>query len=273
MSALVLTVRHELPQRVDASALRIDRVVAMSVDEIERLPLAFEDGTPLLLGDVFAVSGAVSDRLRIVGDASQIDGMGARMEQGHLEISGDVGHSLGERMSGGRIAVRGDAKNFVGRAMRGGEIVVQGNVGNGTGSGVPGSKRGMTGGEIIVFGNAGSETGACLRRGIIAVAGHAGPQALRAALAGTLIVFGDVAEPAGRWSKRASLIGMSHVTVPAGYAYACNYQPGFVRVLLAHLRRTYAFPVSPEVLPTSFERYCGDFAELGRGEILRAVKG
>jgi formylmethanofuran dehydrogenase subunit C len=236
------------------------------------LSLACEDGTSLAAGDVFALSGAPANRIRIVGNAVQLDRLAAHMQAGHIEIEGDVGDGLGERMSGGRIVVRGNAGNFVGRAMRGGEIIVRGNVDSGTGSGLPGAKKGMSGGEIVVFGDAGAETGACLRRGIIAVAGTVGPHALRSALAGTVIAFGNVGDAAARWSKRASLIAMSGVAVPAGYAYASTYQPGFVRVLLTHLRRSYAFPVTPEHIERSFERYCGDFAELGRGEILRAVK-
>jgi len=273
MSGVVLTIREALPQRLDASALQPDRLAGLSLREIERRSLVFEDGTAIVAGDVGAVSGSISNRLRVIGDASRLDRLGAGMKQGHLEIEGPVGRRLGEQMAGGHIVIHGDAGDFVGRSMRGGSIVVHGSVGNGTGSGAPGAKKGMSGGEIIVLGNAGSETGACLRRGIIAVAGHVGPHALRSALAGTLIVFGNTAEPAGRWSKRASLITMSDLAIPAGYAYACTFQPGFVRVLLAHLRRTYSFPVSPEHMEHAFERYIGDFSELGRGEILRAVKG
>ncbi len=272
MSDLVLTIRDALPQRLDATALRPDRLAELNLGEIDRLPLRFEDGTSIVVGDIFAISGNVSNRLNVIGDTSQLDGLGAHMEQGHLTIEGPVGQRLGEQMAGGQIVVRGNAGHFVGRAMRSGSIVVHGSVGHGAGSGVPGAKKGMRGGEIVVFGNAGSETGACMRRGIIAVAGVVGPHALRSALAGTLIALGDVAEAAGRWSKRASLITMADATIPAGYAYSCTFQPGFVRVLLAHLRRTYSFPVSSEHMEQAFERYCGDFAELGRGEILRAVK-
>jgi formylmethanofuran dehydrogenase subunit C len=272
MSELVLTTREFFPQRVDASPLQPDRLAKLSLREIEHLSLACEDGASLSVGDLFEVSGTSANRLRVIGSTSQLDRLGARIQEGHIEIEGDVGHGLGERMSGGRIVLRGNARNFVGRAMRGGEIVVSGDIGDGAGTGLPGAKKGMSGGEIVVFGNAGAETGACLRRGIIAVAGTIGPHALRAALAGTVIAFGDVGEAAARWSKRASLIAMSDVTIPAGYAYASTFQPGFVRVLLTHLRRSYAFPVTPEHIEQSFERYCGDFAELGRGEILRAVK-
>lgn len=272
MSELVLTLRETLPQRLDASALRPDELAGLSRREIERLALGFEDGTSVLVGDLFDVSGAASNRLHIVGNTSQCDRLASRMKEGHIQIEGDIGHGLGEQMSGGTIIVHRHAGHFVGRSMRGGKIVVHGNVGNGAGSGTSGAKKGMTGGEIVVLGNAGAETGVCLRRGVIAVAGTVGPHALRSALAGTLIAFGDVAEAAARWSKRASLIAMSDVGIPAGYAYACTFQPGFIRVLLTHLQREYSLPVTTEHMERSFERYCGDFAELGRGEILRAVK-
>ncbi|MBA3311813.1 MAG: formylmethanofuran dehydrogenase subunit C [Planctomycetota bacterium] len=273
MSELVLTLRRPVPRRLDASPIAPDKLAGRSVGEIKNMVLYFEDGERTVIGAVFDVAGTASNDLRIVGALSRVDRLGTGMTSGILTIEGDAGHRVGDAMSGGRIEVAGDAGNFIGREMRGGEIIVRGDVGDGAGGASPGSKRGMTGGEIVVFGSAGARTGACMRRGVIAVGGDVGPGALRAAIAGTLVAFGNISPPAGRWSKRASLIALADVAIPPSYEYSCTYQPGFVRVLLTHLRRRYGLSAPPGLHEHEwYERYDGDMAELGRGEILRRLK-
>ena len=52
---------------------------------------------------------------------------------------------------------------------------MRGSAGRRLGGAYAGSRAGMRGGEILVHGDAGDEAGAGLRRGLIAVAGHAAP--------------------------------------------------------------------------------------------------
>lgn len=268
MTELVLTLRAPLSARLDAAPLAPDRLALLSREAVERLSLRFEHGEAVAVADVFAVSGGSSDVLRVVGELSQVDGLGRGMASGTLIVDGDAGRNVGAGMTGGRIEVTGDAGDGLGTEAAGGTIVVRGSVGRGTGGAWPGGKRGMTGGEIVVFGDAGADTGACLRRGLIAVAGNVGPGTAKAAIAGTVVVGGDCVGPAGRWSKRASVVALGAVAVPPTYGLACTYRPPFVALLLTHLRRTHGFPASAAQAAGLYRRYAGDFAELGLGEIL-----
>ena len=54
------------------------------------------------------------------------------------------------------------------------------------------------------------------------------------------------------------------------FKYACTYQPVFVRIYLRHLQ-SLGFPVPQECLEAAYGRYCGDFLEEARGEILIRV--
>lgn len=269
MSGLVLTLREPLSERLDASSLAPDRLASLPLSEISRLHLRFESGRPAAVADLFEASGEPSDTLRLVGDLSQVDGIGARTASGSLIVEGDAGRRLGTRMTGGSIELTGAAGDDTGLEMAGGRIVVRGSVGRRTGSAPPGARRGMTGGEIIIFGDAGADTGACLRRGTIAVAGDCEPDALRGAIAGTVLVAGTVAGPTGRWSKRGSLIALDDVPIPPTYRYACTFRPPHVALLLTHLRHEYGFPVLDRYTAGLYRRFSGDVAEGGRGEILQ----
>lgn len=272
MSEFVLTLRSPLPGRVDASPLVPDRLAGLSVTEVARVTLRFEGGDAAEVGEVFTVAGEVGPAVQLVGDLSRVDAIGHGMTAGTLAVEGSAGRRLGCRMSGGRIDVSGDCGDSTGREMTGGRIVVRGSVGRGTGGASPGSKRGMSGGEIVVFGDAGDEAGACLRRGLIAVAGNVGRDAAREAIAGTVVVGGDAGAPAGPWAKRASVVALGAIEVSPTYRYACTFRPPYVGLLLTYLRRVYGFPVSVEQAVGLFERYSGDMAETGAGEILRAVR-
>lgn len=271
MNELVFSLRSELPQRLDASPLLPEQLATLSLSDIMRLPLHFESGERIKVGELCTVEGTPSDHVRLTGDWSFADGIGAGLTHGTIRVEGSVGRRTGFRMSGGSVEVAGDADEGTGLEMSYGQIIVRGSTGSRTGSAMPGAKRGMTGGEIIIFGDAGSETGAYMRRGIIAVAGSVGPSAAQSAIAGTLVSIGDIVSPAGRWSKRASIIALSTVPILPTYAYACTFKPSFVRLLLTYLRRTYDFPVTHAHADGLFDRYCGDLAESTRGEILQWV--
>lgn len=269
MTGLTLTLREPPPERVDASAIAADRFAGLDAAAVARTPLRLESGRAIELGELFAVSGEPGSGLRLAGDLAAFDGIARGMRGGALAIEGDAGRRLGFGLAGGRIEVSGDAGAAAGLEMAGGTLLVRGSVGPGVGASRPGGKRGMTGGEILVFGDAGAEAGACMRRGLIAVAGAVGPDAMRAAIAGTLVVRGDAAAPTGRWSKRGTVVALGGVSVSPTYRYACTFRPPHVSLLQTRLRRTHGFPVTPEQAAGLYERFSGDMAESGRGEILR----
>ena len=222
------------------------------------------------LGDFYAVRGTGAARLVIEGDARRLDGIGAGMEQGEVVVEGSAGRMVGAGMRGGAITVRGDCGDDAGSGMAGGVLVVEGSAGARVGAAAPGASRGMTGGEIVVAGAAGAQAGRAMRRGLIVVGGDAGPEAGAAAIAGTVIVFGAAGTGSGRWSKRGSLVIMRGAEVPASFRYACTYRPPHVALTLAHLRRRHGrlLAVDDRWIAGSYRRFCGDMAELGKGEIL-----
>lgn len=127
---------------------------------------------------------------------------------------------------------------------------------------------GLRGGEVVVEGNAGDEIGVRMRRGLITVAGDIGARAGLGAIAGSVVIFGAAGADPGLWSKRGSIVALGPVTPPPTYRYACTYQPPHLRLTLVRLRDHFALPVGARQLDGFYDRYSGDFAELGKGEIL-----
>jgi len=223
------------------------------------------------LGDFYSVRGGGGARLVIEGDARHLDGIGAGMEQGEILVEGAAGRSVGAGMRGGSIVVRGDAGDDAGSGMAGGVLVVEGSAGARLGAAVPGAARGMTGGEIVVAGSAGAGAGRGMRRGLVVVGGDAGAEAGAAAIAGTVVVFGAAGAGSGRWSKRGTLAIMGGGDVPASFRYACTYRPPHLALVLTQLRRRHARvlrAIDDRWITGRYRRYCGDMAELGKGEIL-----
>ncbi|MBA3658888.1 MAG: formylmethanofuran dehydrogenase subunit C [Gemmatimonadales bacterium] len=206
-------------------------------------------GGPVPLGDLLHISGSANGALRLEGDFSRADRVGAGLASGTITVVGQVGDEAGLGMSGGALIIEGDAGRRAGAASSG-------------------YRRGMTGGELIVRGSAGPEAGASMRRGLIAIGGDAAEYAGLGLIAGTIVVFGASAAGAGQWSKRGSLVALGSVTPPATYTYACTYWPPHVGLILTRLRDVYRLPVRDIHITGRYRRYSGDLAELGKGEIL-----
>jgi formylmethanofuran dehydrogenase subunit C len=248
----VLTLRSPLQRRVDAYGAGWSGLPGLSEAEISAREVWVEGQGRAALGDLFEVRGGPAQRVRLIGDLSLMDGLGAGMTQGELVVEGDVGEGLGRAMSGGVIEVRGSA-------------------GAGVGAAEPGAKRGMSGGEIVIRGSAGREAGAYLRRGLIVIEGDAAEGAGRAMLAGTVAVLGTIGADPGLWSKRGSIVALGRVAPPATYRFACTYRPPHMLVLLTYLRDRRRVPVRTGHLNGLYHRYSGDLAELGAGEILEWI--
>src|SRR5438094_34534 len=204
-----------------ADCITADRLAALGEKEIGELPV-LHGGRAAHVGDFFRVTGGRSGTVRLEGDLSRAEGIGARMAGGELVIEGHGGRDLGVAMSGGRIDVHGDA-------------------GENTGGALPGAGRGMTGGEIVI-------------RGSVGLFGKAGP--------GT-----------GRFLKRGWIVALGEVERPATFRYACTYHPLHVALLLRYVGVRCRVDVTPAQVAGRDERYSGDLAELGRGELLRWVGG
>jgi formylmethanofuran dehydrogenase subunit C len=146
---LTLTLRETPPGPIDAEALRPDRLAGLSRPEIERLEL-WHGNRRMALGELFAVSGAATQDVRVEGDLERVAGLGAGMAGGRLTLVGGAGPHAGAGMSDGELIVEGDAGDWTGADMRGGRLVVQGSVGRRLGGAYVGARAGMRGGEILV---------------------------------------------------------------------------------------------------------------------------
>ncbi len=234
-----------------ADCIAADRLAGLTTKEITALPV-LHGGRVATLGDFFQVRGERASDVRIEGDLARVEALGARMAGGELTIEGSVGRDLGLELAGGRIDVRGTA-------------------GDNAGGAGPGAARGMTGGEIVIRGNAGAEAGARMRRGLVVVTGAAGGGTGKGMIAGTVVLFGAAGPGTGRFLKRGSIVTLGDVERPATFRYACTYRPPHVALLLRYVRTRYGLDVAERHVTGRYERYSGDLAEVGKGEILRWV--
>ena len=249
--AVTLSLAQRPDHALIADCIAADRFAGLGAKEIAELPVVH--GSRLArLGDFFRVQGGRTSIVRIEGDLPQVEAIGAGMAGGELTIDGSVGRDLGLAMSGGRIDVRGNA-------------------GDNPGGAPPGAARGMTGGEIIIRGRAGDDAGARMRRGTIVVMGDVGRGTGQGMIAGMVVVFGKAGPGAGRFLKRGSIIALAPIDRPVTFRYACTYRPPHVTLLLRYLRMRAAVEVADRHVAGRYERYSGDLAEVGKGEILQWV--
>ncbi len=265
---LTLTVRTQLPARVDAAPLIPERLRGLHGSAVADLPVRCGTDT-VAVGDLFEVfgAGAEEEELVLAGDLRRMDGIGARMSSGRVLVDGPCGDHVGARMSGGEIEVRGHTGAWAGVEMAGGLLRISGDVGARLGGAYPGTRAGMTGGEIIVSGDAGEEAGAGMRRGLVAVGGQTSGGAGLRMLAGTLIALGGIGAEAGLGNKRGSMVSGRAVEPLPAYAFATRFQPPALRLQLLRVREL-GLNVPDAMLTGSWARWSGDVTELARGEIL-----
>jgi formylmethanofuran dehydrogenase subunit C len=268
--AVTLTPRAAIEGRLELHGVSPDRFASLTARAIAALPVRLS-GRGCVLGDVFTVRGGASTILRVEGDCSAVDGLGADMKGGELLIDGAAGHRTGARLGGGRIEVRGRVGDEGGVAMTGGLLRVLGDAGHRLGGSLPGVAKGMSGGEIVVSGSAGTDVAARARRGLVVVAGNVDAEAARGMIAGSLIVFGRIGAQPGSGNKRGSIVAAGGIVVPETYGYACTYQPPHVRLTMTYLRRRHGLAIDERLVSGLYRRFCGDAGEPGKGEILEWV--
>lgn len=270
---LTISLRQKTSIPLEVDSIRLDEARERSADQVARTLIQFGN-KQRELGEFFDVRGSAADH-EIVwqGDCSQVKLIGCKLNGGRVRVEGNAGMHLGAEMTGGEIIVHGNAADWVGAEMHGGRIRIHGNAGHLVGAVYRGGRRGMTGGEILIDGNAGNEIGHSMRRGLIAIGGSAGDAVGVGLLAGSIFVFGDCGIRPGAGMRRGTIGLLGPGTPP-------DLLPTFktdgllpstiLRLCLLHVRRLgLAFP--DQLLERPYRRHCGDFLELGRGEIwLRA---
>jgi formylmethanofuran dehydrogenase subunit C len=238
-----------LRQPADFSEVLVEPWSTLPALALAKRPVYLEREGRVSLGDLFEITGQPAGEITFEGDLRLAERLGSGLTAGRVVVDGDIGSEAGLRMAGGILIINGKAGDRAGAAP-------------------PGYKRGMTGGELIVRSSAGAGAGAFMRRGLLVIGGDAGDRAGLGMIAGTVLVRGRAGRDTGLWSKRGSVIALGPITPPATYTYACTYQPVHLRLILTRLRAHYGLPIHRRHLAGLYRRYSGDFAELGKGEIL-----
>lgn len=267
--ALEFTIKAAVDIPLEVDSIRLETVCRQSLEEICATPI-FQGNQQPPFGDFFEVQGSGDDR-EIVwrGDCSKVKLIGTHLSEGRIRVEGNAGMHLGAEMTGGEILVEGDAADWVGAEMHGGKIRVCGNAGHLVGAVYRGGRRGMTGGEILIEGNAGNEIGHTMRRGLIAIGGNAGDGIGFNMIAGTILVFGSAGIRHGAGMRRGTigiLGGSERPDILPTFRYAGQSQPGFLKLYLDHLKQA-GFEFDPASIEAEWDRYAGDFLELGKGEL------
>jgi len=265
---LEITLREQVSIPLEVDPIRLETVRELTADQVKSLTVFHGNKEPEL-GEFFDVKGSANDNEMVwAGDCSKVKLIGTHLTEGTVRVEGNAGMHLGAEMKGGTVIVNGNAADWVGAEMHGGRIHVRGNAGHLVGAVYRGGRRGMTGGEILIDGDAGNEIGHTMRRGLIAVGGNARDGVGFNMIAGTILVFGSSGIRHGAGMRRGTIGLFGEAEKPdilPTFRYAGRYSPLFLRLYLSHLT-VLGFDASR--IPESFDRYAGDFLELGKGEIL-----
>jgi formylmethanofuran dehydrogenase subunit C len=268
---LTLTLRESSSIPLEVDTIQLATVRKQSTDEIGAT-LIQRGNKQSPLSEFFDVSGSASADNTLVwrGDCAKVKLIGSQLDNGTIIVEGNAGMHLGADMSGGSIVVHGDAADWVGAELHGGRIHIHGNAGHLVGAAYRGGRRGMTGGEILVDGDAGNEIGHTMRRGLIAIRGNAGDGIGFNMIAGSVFVFGSAGIRPGAGMRRGT-IGLfgddAKIDVLPTFHFAGTDRPVYLAFAFRRLNEM-GFPVPEECLAAEFDRYCGDFLELGKGELV-----
>ena len=265
MSALTFTLKTTLQQRVDLSPLTPDNLAGKSLADIGAILL--DSGREKLRADsLFDISGNDAADIVFNNANGKLDFIGSQMKSGRITVNGGAGSYLGLQMRNGHIVLNGNADAFLASGLAGGLIEVKGNVGDFLAAALPGDRKGMKGGIVLISGNVGERAGDQMRRGIILIEGNAGSYLASRMLAGTIGVLGSVGEYVGYGMRRGTLLLKQEPKLHATLQDCGTHTLPFLSLMFKSFRN----------LPSKFaaisqnrvQRYAGDIANDGKGEIL-----
>jgi formylmethanofuran dehydrogenase subunit C len=260
------TLKKQPTVPLEAEVISPDVVAGLKHSAVHSLPV-FLGKRQFQLNEFFEVEGDGTDELQIRGDANRVRWIGRGMTRGRITVAGNVGMHLGAHMKGGTIEVSGNASDWAGAEMTGGMIRIRGNAGGQIGAAYRGSPSGMNGGTILVEGSAGIEIGMRMKRGIIAVKGPVRDFAGLQMKGGTIILMAGAEIRTGAWMVRGTIVSLTPLRLLPTFAYACAYNPAFLNLYAKQLR-SLGFSVPADAQQGAYQRYTGDAAVPGKGEIL-----
>lgn len=266
MSALRLALRSALHERLDLSGVTPLEFSGRSIDDIARIPLANRNDRKVL-GDLFEISGEISDTLVIAPGSAELDFVGAGMTGGNITVEGDVGAWAGREMKGGRLDIKGGAGHGLAAGLKDGLVTVKGKAGDFVGGVLPGEKFGMTGGIVIVDGDIGERAGDRMRRGTIVTRGKTGASAGSRMVGGTIIAEGGLGAMPGALMRRGTLIAPSVAQWLPTYSDCGSHDLNILKIMNRYYASTLG-ALAPKPFPLMVRRYAGDLATIGKGEIL-----
>jgi formylmethanofuran dehydrogenase subunit C len=265
MTPLTFTLKNAPAQRIDMAPLTPDHLSGKSIAEIAAIEL-HSGNRKLRVDSLFDISGEDVHHIVIEKANGKLDFIGRGMKQGQITVHGDTGSYLAFQMRKGEITVHGNADAYAASGMAGGRLKVHGNVGDFLASAIPGDRKGMKGGVVIVTGNAGERAGDQMRRGIVLIEGNAGAYCASRMLAGTIGVMGSVGDYVGYGMRRGTLLLFSTPKLHTTLQDCGSHTLPFLNLMFksfAHLPSKFS-----SVQKNRVQRYAGDIANDGKGEIL-----
>ncbi|ADQ84727.1 formylmethanofuran dehydrogenase subunit C [Methylovorus sp. MP688] len=265
MSALTFTLKTAPQQRVDLSALTPDALAGKSLADIAAIELPSGHEQPRV-DALFDISGDDATDIVIKNATDRLDYIGHGMRSGRITVHGNVGSYLAFKLRKGEIVLHGNAGDFAASGMAGGLLHVHGNVGDFLASAIIGERRGMKGGTVIITGNAGERAGDQMRRGLVLIEGNVGSYCASRMIAGTIGVMGSTGEYLAYGMRRGTVLLNNAPKLHATIQDCGSHTLPFLSLMFKSFRD----------LPTKFaavnrnrvQRYAGDIANDGKGEIL-----
>jgi formylmethanofuran dehydrogenase subunit C len=267
MSALTFTLKQQPAQRVDMSPLTCDKLQGLSLADIGALTLQ-SGKAKIPVSELFDITGDDSQHLIIKNSVVKLDFIGKELNGGKICVEGDAGAYLGMGMKAGEIKVSGNAGLYAACEMKNGYLEISGNTGDLLGAALPGNKMGMKGGLVLVKGNAGERVGDHLRRGTILIEGNAGDYCGSRMIAGTIAVMGTTGRFLGYAMRRGTLLLWNTPQLSASFNDCGSHTLAFLPILFASFKSLNSKFADASAAFNRVQRYAGDMAEIGRGEVL-----
>ena len=267
MSALTLTLKYRPDQRVDMSPLVCQLLKDKELADIAAIELQ-SGKCKLLVEQLFTISGFDTQSIIIKNSFDKLDFIGKELDGGSITVEGDAGAYLAMGMKAGNITVTGSAGLYAACEMKKGYLEVMGNVGDFLGGALPGNKIGMKGGLVLIKGNAGERVGDHLRRGTLLIEGDAGDYCGSRMTAGTIAVMGKTGRYLGYGMRRGTLLLWQSPQLSASFNDCGSHTLAFLPMLFNAFKSLNSKFAESNVAFNRVQRYAGDMAEMGRGEIL-----
>ena len=243
-----------------------DRLASLPIESVATRSIEVGN-TRRTLESVVEIEPTAGPELVISGATELLVGVGAEMDSGSIVVNGSVGPAAAEQMTGGTLRIHGSAGDGLGRSMQGGLVQVEGDVGDHVGGPIPGELLGMRGGTIVVDGDAGDHLATSMRRGTILVHGKAGAGLARSMRGGT-VVCRSADSPIGCGLIRGTLVLGDEAAMPATYRQVGWVEPVFWKAFRRWVEQC-GLQLPAFAMSDRLERWTGDHAALGKGELLR----